>query len=817
MKAKMLTKKAFSLAFSLMMILLICCFSFSAFAAEAECGHPNLKEDKWVVTIEPTCSMSGSKEQFCNDCNKTVTYLIDPAPNVHTIGAWEVLTPHSCTQTGVNVRRCIDCKKIIERENVPAHDYAALYGYEATCMRAGYQIKMCTTCYDIITENLPIDKDAHRYSDWYVTTEATCVNDSGVKTRKCLEYDESGNYCQHTEVIAYTEPNNHKNVTWREDEIKAPTCYEDGYTPGTCNYCEAELRDVLPKHSYSAYRILSTVPATCHSEGTERRLCECGLEYDAVLEITEDSPHVYGEWRIAKEADCQDGLRVKSCIYHPSERVEQKIPKTGEHIYGDWEVIVEPDCTTTGIRVKSCTVEGCDEKITESLPTYHVYATWTTTVEMSCADGNIKTGSRTAKCNFCNYTKNFTVPAVHNFNEWTIKEKADCKTGNPGTMQRKCSNCGKIEIKTYDEEHNFTVWVVTTAAVCADEANGISGRTGQAKRWCLTCRTEEVKTLPAEHYVDEWALVEYPDCTDTGKQTGTCRFCGKVCEEEIDSLGHNYGEWKTTVEPGCSTEGKKERTCIACNATQSEILPAEHIYSNWDLEGDSEHNSGKTNVYLNRYCTECGVTDTMKTPVTLTADYHPNLRTNEIKATCTTSGYKVDYCPDCNYSKVHSIVPAKGHELSENWYDMVEPSCTSKGSRYKTCANCDYLELVELDSLKHLLVTITPGVEPTCTQGGYTTESYCSVCKQVFPSVELPIKKHEFVNGACINCRVYEGTDDDGFGGCVCSCHSTDGFDAIIFGIIRKIYQFFGINQVCACGELHYEEAGFFAKLFGNA
>ena len=48
---------------------------------------------------------------------------------------------------------------------------------------------------------------------------------------------------------------------------------------------------------------------------------------------------------------------------------------------------------------------------------------------MSCADGNIKTGSRTAKCNFCNYTKNFTVPAVHNFNEWTIKEKANCKNG----------------------------------------------------------------------------------------------------------------------------------------------------------------------------------------------------------------------------------------------------------------------------------------------------------------------------------------------------------------------------------------------------
>lgn len=814
MKAKILTRKALSLAFSLMMILIVYCISFSAFAEETECGHPNLKESDWVVTIEPTCSRSGSKEQFCKDCNKTVTYLIDLAPDAHKIGAWEVLTPHSCEQTGINVRRCVDCKTILASEEVPAHDYTVLYGYDATCMREGYQLRMCTTCYNMVSETLPIDRDAHLFTDWYTTDDsvATCENGSGKRMRRCLEFDENKNYCGKIEEETYNDPDNHVSITW-DGEVVAAKCDVEGYKTGTCDGCKEEVTEVLPKHSNSGFKVLSTVPATCHDEGTQRRLCECGYEYDVAIEINPDA-HVYGEWNIIKEASCTDGKRIKKCIYHPSEVIEQKIPKTGEHIYGDWEVTVEPTCTTTGIRVKSCTVEGCVEKITETLPTYHVYGTWTTTVEMSCKPGNIKTGSKTAKCNYCNYTKSFTIPAVHDFNEWTIKDKADCSNGNPGTMQRKCSHCGEIEIKTYEAEHDYTVWVVTTPAACTDENQGISGRTGQAKRWCLTCRTEEVKTLPAEHYVEEWEIVKYPTCTDSGKQSGICRFCGKVCQEEIASLGHNYTEWKTTKEPTCSATGSKERKCIACSDKQTVELLAEHTYE-WILDENNCCGSGKQ-IY-NKICVKCNTVSKEKNPVTLTEGYHPNLRTNEVKATCATSGYKVDYCPDCGYSKVHSIESAKGHELSENWYNMVAPTCTSKGSRYKTCANCDYIELVVLESTNHLLVTITPGVEPTCTQAGYTTESYCAECKQVFPSVELPVKKHEFVNGACINCRVYEGTDDDGYGGCVCSCHSTDGFDAIIFGIIRKLYQMFGINQVCACGELHYEEAGFFAKLFGNA
>ena len=197
MKAKMLTKKAFSLMFCLTVVLFVCCMSFSAFAAETECTHPNLKENNWVVTKAPTCSESGTKEQVCKDCKVTVSYDLAVDPEAHVLDAWEQVAASSCSQTGLKVRKCIHCKKVIEEEIIPAHNYTVLYGTEATCMRTGYQFKMCLDCYDMITVNLDIDKAAHTYSDWVVTQEGTCVNGSGKRVKTCLNTDEDGNLCGH--------------------------------------------------------------------------------------------------------------------------------------------------------------------------------------------------------------------------------------------------------------------------------------------------------------------------------------------------------------------------------------------------------------------------------------------------------------------------------------------------------------------------------------------------------------------------------------------------------------------------------------------
>ena len=116
----------------------------------------------------------------------------------------------------------------------------------------------------------------------------------------------------------------------------------------------------------------------------------------------------------------------------------------------------------------------------------------------------------------------------------------------------------------------------------------------------------------------------------------------------------------------------------------------------------------------------------------------------------------------------------------------------------------------------HNEVVDTEGTAPTCTEAGKTAKSYCGVCLEEFASEEILPLGHKYDAGSetCSRCYVYAGSPDES---CVCACHSTDGMEAIIFGIMCKLYSFFGINQFCKCGVMHYEEVGFFAKLFGKA
>ena len=545
MKAKMFTNKAFSLVFCLTVVLFVCCMSFSAFAVETECTHPNLKENNWIVTKAPTCTESGTKEQECKSCKKVVEYTIAPDTEAHLLDAWEQVASSSCSQTGLKVRKCVYCEKVIESEVIPAHNYSVLYGDDATCMRTGYQLKMCMDCYDMITVNIPIKEDAHVYSDWVITEEATCVNESGSRVKTCLNTDENGKPCTSEIVERFSDEDNHPSITWRDNEKKAPTCEKDGYTPGTCDKCHAEVKKIHPKHSESqVLRDDTVLEPTCNSVGIKRCLCICGLEYDVEIPVSEDA-HVYNEWYVQKEADCTAGKRVRYCIYHPSVTLEQTIPATGEHVYGEWEVTVQPDCTTTGLRVKECA--SCKDKIEEVLPVYHVYGSWKTTKDMSCEEGNLKTGEKVATCNYCTYTKKFSVPAIHNFCEWYVKELADCKTGNHGIMQRYCENCNEFEYKNYEVEHDFTPWVVTITPVCADKDKGTTGKTGVYTRWCRTCKTAEEKAIPVTHEYETAEILEYPTCTDSGSENLVCKFCDKIIENNmIPALGHNYGEWVVT-------------------------------------------------------------------------------------------------------------------------------------------------------------------------------------------------------------------------------------------------------------------------------
>lgn len=823
MKAKITIRNMLFLVFSVIMLCSVMCMSASAVDCDCDLG-----EDGWSEYIDIPCL----EQKWCSVHNVWVQRPVKDASK-HSAGLWEVITPNTCQSAGLEAILCTECKQFrFEEREIPAHDYEVVFGEDATCMKTGYRLHVCMTCFDVVNEELPIDRvNGHKFTEWQTVKEATCVEASGEEVRYCTCYSAEGQKCDYKEERKVSKPENHIDDDWESDDVQMvpATCEKAGYYHKICSGCEKEIRKEIPQHSQTRVEeICKVVPSTCVTNGVETRKCSCGTVYDIELPV-DDKNHVYGEWVVEKEPGCTVGKRYKSCKHHYDVKIWQEIPGNGEHSFGPWETVIEPDCTKTGLEKQTCA--DCGKVVTRELPTKHDYTVWITKVKMSCNESNPTPGSKLAQCNECPYEKYFTVPALHNFGPWVIVEPSSCEKGNEGKMKRTCQNkdCGKVETKTYVQEHDFSDWYVTKEPTCAtDEGSGIEGR---RTRWCKVCNKIEHKAIPVTHEYEEEILV-YATCKESGEVKYSCRYCDKTYTEPV-VLAHEYAEaeigvgkdadWKPIDEKditSCDMMVTEKSRCIYCGDIRYTSKAAGHTYGNWYVEGgkvDCTKEGTADSKTFTRKCTrkDCNATqfNDISDKISLK---HPNLKTVVIAATCTTSGYTMQTCPDCDYSEiVGDIEPAKGHKLDESWSSKLPATCTTEGSRYKACANCDYLEYQYIEKAQHFLMTIDPGYPATCTLPGRTPQSYCVNCKAVFESKETEPLGHSYAEGSevCVRCNAYKGSDKS----CTCACHSQIGMEKIFFQFINKIYQFFGINQQCKCGDLHYTEPGFLAKLFGKA
>ena len=68
-----------------------------------------------------------------------------------------------------------------------------------------------------------------------------------------------------------------------------------------------------------------------------------------------------------------------------------------------------------------------------------------------------------------------------------------------------------------------------------------------------------------------------PTCTATGLTAGShCARCDTVLEaqEELPSLGHDYGEYVETTAPTCTEAGIETAECSRCGDTKTQAIPA---------------------------------------------------------------------------------------------------------------------------------------------------------------------------------------------------------------------------------------------------
>lgn len=209
---------------------------------------------------------------------------------------------------------------------------------------------------------------------WY--SRPTCTQ-TGSALVRCIKWwhvkfyipfkgwQESSGQCDYSE----THTINMAPHTWPSDGTveQASPCV-DGWKVWRCTVCNTELRRDKIGAKPHQYGDPITVKPTCEKGGKTYQKCSvCGDEH--VIETTAPLGHstdgvkwTKGDgsnvgWVVNQPYPCAEGTKTRECdICHEKETVT--VPATEAHQLTDWEVTVKPTCTTTGTRVKKCTVCG---------------------------------------------------------------------------------------------------------------------------------------------------------------------------------------------------------------------------------------------------------------------------------------------------------------------------------------------------------------------------------------------------------------------------------------------------------------------------
>ena len=463
--------------------------------------------------IAATCTEPGLTEgKHCSVCRKILVAQETVAAKGHTEVIDQAVEP-TCMKPGkTEGKHCSVCNEIlVAQTEIPAkgHTWTA-----ASCTAP----KTCSVC--SATDGNPL---GHDWSDWTVTTEATCTA-KGEKTRSCQREG-----CDATDTVDIP-ANGHTEVT---DAAVEPTCTVPGKTEGKhCSVCNEVLvaqTEVPAKgHTWTA--------ASC----TEPRTCSvCGATDGEAL------GHDWSAWTVTTEATCTEkGEKTRSCQREGCDAVETEEIAAKGHT----EVIdaaVEPTCTEPGkTEGKHCSV--CNEILVAQTEIPAKGHTWTAA---SCTE------PRT--CSVCSATDGN--PLGHDWSDWTVTNEATCT--EKGEKTRSCKRDGCDATDTVDIPATGHT-EVTDAAV--EPTCTMAGKT--EGKHCSVCNEVLVAQTEVPAKGHTWTAAS---CT----APRTCSVCSAT---DGNPLGHDWSDWTVTTEATCTAKGEKTRSCQrdGCDATETREIAA---------------------------------------------------------------------------------------------------------------------------------------------------------------------------------------------------------------------------------------------------
>lgn len=446
-------------------------------------------------------------------------------------------------------------------------------------------------------------------------------------------------------------------------------------------------------HTHSWDSGVVTKQPTCTEAGTKTYTCtSCGKTKTTEIAAT---GHQHTEIRNKKEATCKaEGYTGDTYCTDCETKVSsgQAIPKT-DHTWDNGKVTTEATCEHTGVRTYTCSVCG-ETKEEETPKTDHTYDDGTVTKKPTC----IETGIKTYTCTVCQKTKTEEIPATgHQHTEIRNKKEATCtETGYTGDTY--CKDCGTK---------------LSSGEVISKKAHDY-----------------EVKDR------------QKPTCTTDGYVLSVCKVCGDEKREGLPATGHQHTEIRNKKEATCKEEGYTGDTyCKDCGEKLSDgktiAKTTEHTWDGGKVTKAATCTEKGVKTYT---CTVCGATKTEE--IAATGHQHTEVR-NKVEATCTKEGYSGDvYCTDCD-TKLSSgtEIARKAHEYEER--ERNEANCKRNGYILFVCKVCGDEKREVLPKTDHQHTEIRNKVEATCTDEGYTGDTYCTDCgEKLSDGKKIPATGH---------------------------------------------------------------------------
>ena len=473
-------------------------------------------------------------------------------------------------------------------------------------------------------------------------------------------------------------------------------------------------------HTHSWDSGVVTKQPTCTEAGTKTYTCtSCGKTKTTEIAAT---GHQHTEIRNKKEATCKEegytgDTYCKDCGAKVSSG--QAIPKT-EHTWDSGKVTTKATCEHTGVRTYTCSV--CGETKEEEIPkTDHTYDEGTVTKKPTCTE----TGIKTYTCTVCQKTKTEEIPATgHQHTEIRNKKEATCtETGYTGDTY--CKDCGTklssgevISKKAHDYEVKDRQkptcttdgYVLSVCKACGDEKQEVLPATGHQH---TEIRNKKEATCKAEGYTGDMY------CKDCGEKLSDGKTIAKTTE-------HTWDAGKVTKAATCTEKGVKTYTCTVCGATKTEEIAATG-HQHTEVRNKVEATCTKEGYSGDVYCTDCGTKLSSGTEIARKSHEYEERERNE--ANCKRNGYILFVCKVCGDEK-REVLPKTDHQHTEI-RNKVEATCTDEGYTGDTyCTDCGekLSDGKKIPATGHIHIGYLGKKEATCENDGYTGDAYCKDC-----------------------------------------------------------------------------------------